>query len=184
VDTDADGVPDTVQVRRGNHLPGIPAHSAKLRADWDVTARLSFGASVQYTSSTYARGDENNLDANGQVPGYVVVHLDASYTIVKGLRIAVKIDSLLDAKYSNFGVLGQDVFTGPNRTFGPSVGVDPTVEQFRAVGAPRGAFVTLEYRFGDDGQATGDGVVPAARRPDDLPGRVGPDPTALAAWAR
>jgi hypothetical protein len=39
------------------------------------------------------------------------------------------------------------VFTGPGRTFGPAAGIDGVPEQFRAVGAPRGIWVGLRYRF-------------------------------------
>jgi iron complex outermembrane recepter protein len=151
VDTNGDGVGDTVLVRRGDHVPGIPEHTVKLQADWEVVRGLSIAASAQYASSIYARGDENNQDLNGRVPGYAIVQLEASYLIVKGLKLSARVDNLFDAGYSNFAVLGENAFTGPGRTFGPAVGVAPVVEQFRAVGAPRGAWLTLEYRFGDAG---------------------------------
>jgi outer membrane receptor protein involved in Fe transport len=148
VDTDGDGVGDTVFVRRGDRVPGIPEHEVKLQADWEVVRDLSVGASVVYASSTYARGDENNRDANGKVPGYAVVGLEASYALAKGLLLSARVDNLFDAEYSNLGVLGQNAFTGPGRTFGPAAGAPPAAEQFRAVGTPRGAWITLEYRLG------------------------------------
>ncbi len=150
-DTNGDGIGDTVFVRSGNRIPGIPEHTVKLQADWEVVRDLSIGASVEYASSIYARGDENNQDLNGKVPGYAVVRLEAAYRIVSGLRLSARVDNLFDARYSNFAVLGENAFTGPGRTFGPAAGVDTAVEQFRAVGAPRGAWVTLEYRFDDAG---------------------------------
>ena len=131
-------------------MPGIPEHTLKLRGEWRVIRDLSAGASVVYVSGTYARGDENNQDANGMVPGYAVVELEASYDILKGLSLSVKIDNLFNARYSDFGVLGQNAFTGPGRAFGPSQGLKTAPEQFRAVGAPRGTWATLEYRFGGD----------------------------------
>jgi iron complex outermembrane recepter protein len=151
VDTNGDGVGDTVLVRRGDRIPGIPEHTAKVQAEWEVVRDLSIGGSLAYASSVFARGDENNRDANGAVPGYALVGLEASYVVVPGLRLSLRVENLLDARYANFGVLGQNAFTGPGRTFGPSAGVSPAVEQFRAVGAPRGAWLTLEYRSGDGG---------------------------------
>lgn len=150
VDTDGDGVRDTVFVKAGARMPGIPAHTLKLQGDWRVIRDLSAGASVVCSSGTYARGDENNQDANGMVPGYAVVELEASYVFLKGLRLSVKIDNLFNARYSDFGILGQNAFTGPGRAFGPSHGIETAPEQFRAVGAPRGAWAILEYRLGGD----------------------------------
>jgi outer membrane receptor protein involved in Fe transport len=153
VDADGDGVADTVQVRAGDRIPGIPAHSGKVRVDWEVTRRVTLGASAVFASSTYARGDENNQDLNGKVPGYAIVTLDGSWRIVEGLTLLVKVTNLLDARSSNFGILGENAFTGPNRTFGPSAGVAPVVEQFRSVGAPRGAWASLAYHFGGGAHA-------------------------------
>jgi outer membrane receptor protein involved in Fe transport len=148
VDTNGDGVPDTVEVHAGDHIPGIPSHSAKVRVDWDVLPRVTVGASAVLASATYARGDENNADAGGRVPGWAVVGLAGTWRIVERLVLAVEVTNLLDARASSFGVLGENAFTGPNRSFGPAVGVDPVVEQFRSAGAPRGAWVSLAYRFG------------------------------------
>jgi iron complex outermembrane recepter protein len=148
LDTDADGVGDTVFVQRGGRIPGIPEHTLKVRAEWEVVRDFSIGASVVAASSIYARGDENNQDVNGKVPGYAIVEVEASYRIVKWLRVSVRADNLFDSRYSNLAVLGENAFTGRGRTFGPEVGIDPVAEQFRAVGAPRGAWVTVEYQFG------------------------------------
>jgi outer membrane receptor protein involved in Fe transport len=151
-DTNGDGAPDTVFVRSGDRIPAIPAHTAKLGAEWKVLGDLAVGASVLYASSTYARGDENNQDENGPVPGYALVQLDASYRILRGLRVSARVENLLDARRSNFGVLGENAFNGPGRTFGPALGLEPAVEQFRAVGAPFGAWLTVEYRLGEHGR--------------------------------
>ncbi|HET9598491.1 MAG TPA: TonB-dependent receptor [Anaeromyxobacteraceae bacterium] len=153
VDTNGDGVPDTVFVRAGNRIPGLPEHTVKVQGEWQVIRDLTVGASLVYASGVYARGDENNQDANGKLPGYALVQLDASYVILEGLRLSVKVENLLDTAHYNFGVLGQNAFTGPGRTFGPAVGVDAVPEQFRAVGAPRGVWATLEYRFGGSARA-------------------------------
>src|SRR5436305_2467219 len=38
------------------------------------------------------------------------------------------------------------IFTGPNRSFGPAAGIDPVVEQFRAIGAPRGVWIGVDRK--------------------------------------
>ena len=139
---DANGA---IQVRPGDRIPGIPQHSLKLRLQYDFGERASLGANLIYGGSVYARGDENNRDANGRVPGYAVLNLDGRYSVAKGWDLFFRVVNLFDRRYSNFGVLGQNFFTGPGRTFD---GTNPVNEQFRGPGVPRGAWVGLQYRWG------------------------------------
>jgi len=55
------------------------------------------------------------------------------------------VNNVFDRRYSNFGVVGENFFTGPGRTFGPAVGVEPVAEQFRGPGAPFGAWLGARY---------------------------------------
>ena len=82
------------------------------------------------------------------MPAYTVVDLDARYQAAKDIEIFVRIANAFDRRYQNIGVLGSNVFTGPNRTFGPSSGNDAVAEQFRGIGAPRGIWIGLRYSFG------------------------------------
>src|SRR5262249_14559850 len=59
---DANGA---ITVNPGNRIPGVPADSVKLRADWDLSERAALGATIVYASSQYAHGDENNQDSHG-----------------------------------------------------------------------------------------------------------------------
>ena len=52
--------------------------------------------------------------------------------------------NLFDKRYANFGVIGENLFTGPGRTFDGANGVN---EQFRGPGVPRGAWVGLRYQW-------------------------------------
>jgi outer membrane receptor protein involved in Fe transport len=145
---DANGA---IMVNPGDHIPGIPASSAKLRADWQVTDRWAVGGTVVYASSQYAHGDENNEDSHGRVPGYTVVNLDTQFQITKDLLFFASISNLFNRQYQNFGLLGANVFTGPDRTFGPALGIDAVSEQFRGIGAPFGFWIGLRYSFGKPG---------------------------------
>ena len=138
---DANGA---IQVRPGDRIPGIPQHSLKLRLQHDFGDRAALGANVLYSSSIFARGDENNQDANGRVPGYAVVNLDGRYSVAKGWDLFARVVNLFDRRYANIGVLGQNFFTGPGRTFD---GSNPVNEQFRGPGVPRGAWVGLRYQW-------------------------------------
>jgi iron complex outermembrane recepter protein len=142
---DANGV---IQVAPGDRIPANPRHVLKIRADWEVTSRLFVGANLLTNAGSYARGDEDNQDINGQLPGYTLLNLDARFLPSHNFEIFARLNNVFDRRYSNFGVVGENFFTGPGRTFGPAVGIDPVAEQFRGPGAPRGAWVGVRYSFG------------------------------------
>jgi len=147
-DNSSAGPTGAITVSPGNVVPGIPADSAKLRADWDIDDRWSAGATLVYASSQYAHGDENNQDVHGQIPGYTIVNLDGRVQIDAQLQLFANVSNLFNRQYQNFGLLGANAFTGPDRTFGPALGIAATSEQFRGIGAPRGFWIGLRYTFG------------------------------------
>jgi len=138
-----------ILVTPGDRIPSIPRQTFKVRADYDLSGRWSVGASVLVSSGVYARGDENNADHNGPVPGYLVVNLDARCRLRGNLEVFVRVNNALDARYYDFGTLGEDFFTGPGHSFGPAAGVAPSATQFRGPGAPLGAWVGVRYTLGD-----------------------------------
>ena len=133
-----------IVVKRGDRLPSIPRHGLKLRTELNPTTPWHIAANLQVASSVYARGDENNLDANGRVPGYALVNLDTRYQLDRHLLLFARVDNLLDRRHANFGVLGRNVFTAPNQGFDPA---QARPEQFRGNGSPRGAWVGIQYSF-------------------------------------
>ena len=138
---DANGA---ITVRPGDRMPSIPRHTLKLRAELNLTAPWSVAANVLVASHVYARGDENNLDASGQVPGYAVLNLDTRVQVLKNLQLFARIDNVFNRRYANFGVLGENVFTGPGQSFDAA---NPRTEQFRGYGTPRGAWAGVQYTF-------------------------------------
>ena len=141
----ADGV---IQVSPGNRIPANPRHILKIRADWQVTSQLFVGANLLTSAGSYARGDENNQDINGPLPGYTVLNLDTRFLVSRSFEIFARVNNVFDRRYSNFGVVGENFFTGPGRTFGPTAGVDTVNEQFRGPGAPIGAWIGVRFSFG------------------------------------
>lgn len=142
-----------IAVAPGDRIPANPRHILKVRADWAVTPKLFVGANVVTSAGAFARGDENNQDVNGAVPGYTLVNLDGRYLVSSSFELYARVNNVLDRRYYNFGVVGENFFTGPGRTFGPAAGFDPEPEQFRGPGAPRGAWLGVRYSFG--GRASG-----------------------------
>jgi outer membrane receptor protein involved in Fe transport len=116
----------------------------KLRLQFDAKEKTSLGATVNYSSDVYARGDENNQDVNGRIPGYSVVNLDGRYNITQGLEVFARITNLFDRRYANFGALGQNFFAGAGHSFD---GLNPVNEQFRGPGVPRGIWLGLRYHW-------------------------------------
>jgi outer membrane receptor protein involved in Fe transport len=139
-----------IEVRAGDRLPGIPAQSLKTHVDWAFHDGAWIALTLFAASSQYAVGDENNADRHGKVPGYFVVNLDAQYALTPRVTLFAGIDNLLDRRYASFGIVGENVFTGPGRTFGPAAGIAPVPEQFRAPGAPRSVFAGVRVRLEPD----------------------------------
>lgn len=138
---DANG---NVTVRPGNRIPGIPAHTVKLRLDYAATPKWAVGTNVTYRSDIYAQGDENNRDVNGKIAGYVLIDFDTSYSVTQRLRVFATVTNVFNKRYASFGALGQNFFNGPNHTFD---GTAPVSEQFVGPGAPRGAWVGVRYAW-------------------------------------
>ncbi|HXJ51949.1 MAG TPA: TonB-dependent receptor [Burkholderiales bacterium] len=134
-----------IHVESGNRIPGIPRDALKLRGELDAFERATFGATLLGFSSQYARGDENNQDRNGAVPGYAFLNLDARWRFQADWELFATVTNLLDRTYASFGVLGANFFTGPGNTF-DATNIQP--EQFRTPGLPRAAWIGLRYESG------------------------------------
>lgn len=124
-----------IVVRRGNTIPGLPAQTLKLGADWQISARGLIGVDAEYDAGQYLRGDEANL--LGRLGGYVVVNLRASARLGRHLTLTAQIENLFDRRYANFGSLGN-----PSRLFAGQT--DP---RFVGPGAPRGVWLGVSYEL-------------------------------------
>ena len=142
-----------VHVSTGDRIPNIPRHSLKLRAAYDLLPEMTVGMSMIANSSVYARGDENNQDENGKVPGYSVFNLDANWRFHPSWNAFVKVNNLFDRDYSSMGILGENAFTGTGKTFDTNPD-NWTSEQFRSPGSPRAAWVGIRYEFGRSNKAS------------------------------
>ncbi|MDB6102214.1 MAG: TonB-dependent receptor, partial [Gammaproteobacteria bacterium] len=69
------------------------------------------------------------------------------YLVSERFEVFGRVNNVFDRRYFNFGVVGENFFTGPGRTFGPVAGVDPRAEQFRGPGAPLGLWFGVQYSF-------------------------------------
>ncbi|MDE2203056.1 MAG: TonB-dependent receptor [Burkholderiaceae bacterium] len=133
-----------ISIKPGDRIPGIPESTAKLRLDYSATPKWKIGTSLVWRGSIYARGDENNADANGRLSGYFLADLDTTYQVTRQLQVFATVSNLFNHRYQSFGVLGANAFTGPNNTFN---GTNPVSGQFVAPGAPRSVWIGLRYAW-------------------------------------
>lgn len=124
-----------VVAQPGNRIPGIPAATVKLRAGYALTGQTKMRGTVQAQGSQYARGDENNLDANGKIPGFATVRLDVEHRFEKKFEVFGGVSNLFNTRYSTYGTLGSNNLTTGN------------AEQFRGVAAPRLFYAGLRAMF-------------------------------------
>jgi len=154
------GLEGTIQVVPGNRIPLIPQHMFKAFAGWQATSKFLLDAGLVAVSSSYARGNENNLHqpdgqyylGSGKSPGYAVVNLGARYQLNRRLELFVKINNLLNRRYYTAAQLVTTGFT-ENHTINarplPAVnGEFPLVHAtFYAPGAPIGAWAGVRLKF-------------------------------------
>jgi outer membrane receptor for ferrienterochelin and colicin len=116
-------------------MPNIPALTLKLNLGYKPDERTHLGLQVMAQGPQYARGDENNQDINGQIPGFATVKLNANHELSKDTEIIGSVNNLFNTSYANFGVLATNNISGIQN------------EQFRSVGAPRSLYAGLRMKF-------------------------------------
>jgi len=135
-----------IQVRPGDHLPGIPRTRVKAGADIAVHGTWSIGGSISRVSDQYYRGDESNQLT--PLPGYTVVNLHANLNVTNRIALFVIIDNVLNAKYATFGILGDPTGVGapgiPENSASNGSGVD---NRFQSPAAPIAAYGGLRLTF-------------------------------------
>ncbi len=156
----AGGQDDEILVKKGNHLPGLPSHSAKLGLSWKAANWLRIGGDVQAFSGQYARGNENNqhqsgsatdafgntrsFDGSGKTPGYAILNLNGEVHLSANLQLFGKINNVFDKYYATASALAENPFASGSFQINSS---DWHRETFVAPGAPRAAWVGLRYAF-------------------------------------
>ena len=122
-------------VKKGNHLPGLPSHSAKLGLSWKAANWLRIGGDVQAFSGQYARGNENNqhqsgsatdafgntrsFDGSGKTPGYAILNLNGEVHLSANLQLFGKINNVFDKQYETalgYGTFRRNAFLGLRAT--------------------------------------------------------------------
>ena len=143
----ADAIGD-IQVQSGDRIPGIPRNILKLRAAYYFGAGFTLGGGMFAQDSQYVRGNENNQDSSGKIPGYAVFNLDARWNFARGWELFGMVNNLFNRKYETAGVLGLNFFNGPGNTFDAT---NTVKEVFLSPAAPFGAWIGVRYALGTRG---------------------------------
>src|SRR4029434_9798114 len=101
------GLAGTIEIEPGDRMPFIPRHQIKLFADVQITRVLAVDVDVVGFSSSFARGNENNLHepdgtyylGPGTAPAYAVVNLAATYALASWFQLVGQITNLFDEQY-------------------------------------------------------------------------------------
>jgi iron complex outermembrane receptor protein len=139
-----------IQVQPGNRLPGIPQHRIKAGADYQfLTGLLSgwrVGGTLSFVSDQPYFGDESNQ--NAFMPSYHVVGLHTSYRVTPRTHIFARIDNLLNARYSTYGILSDPTGVGapgvPADAVSNGTGVD---NRFQSPAPPFAIFGGVRVEF-------------------------------------
>jgi outer membrane receptor protein involved in Fe transport len=124
-----------VSTQVGDKIPGIPALTLKVRLGYAPTPQTRIKATIQAQGPQYARGDENNMDSNGRVPGFATVKLDVSHRLDKKFEVFGGVTNLFNTQYATFGVIAPNNLT------------NAAPEQFRGIAAPRAVYAGVRALF-------------------------------------
>lgn len=124
-----------IEVEAGSRIPGVPQHNLKANLSATIN-RLTIGGNLVTTSNHYLRGDEANLLP--AIDGFGLVSVTANYAVGNHIRLTGRVTNLFGSEYATFGLLGEaDEVLGDDYE-------DP---RFLGPGAPRAAWVGLEFSF-------------------------------------
>jgi outer membrane receptor protein involved in Fe transport len=162
-DAAAPGLEGNIEIHAGDRIPLTPRQLLRGYAEWSPTPTLSFDADLQYVSSSFARGNENNAHAPdgvyylgpGSTPGYSVVNLGAHFRPTTHVLVFAELTNLLDRKYYTASQLAATGFTASGtfiaRPFAAPLidGERPLVyATFYAPGAPRMLWLGVRVGLG------------------------------------
>ena len=154
------GLEGAIEVRPGDRIPLIPAHTLKFVADVRATSKLSLDLDVVAASGAYARGNENNAHepdglyylGPGTTPAYAVANLSGEYRLAKWLRLVGQVNNVFDSRYYTAAQLLPTGFTNAGtfiaRPF-PAVNGEFPIQNatFYAPGAPTTFWVGTRLVF-------------------------------------
>ena len=166
-----------IDVGPGDRMPGVSLHNLNATVSYMITPKWEIGVTAIAHSESYVRGNENNKHRRGvvltetiddggvqtvvtrkptsnpgKVPGYMTFNVQSTYNFNENLSVNLLVNNVFDHEYFTAGTLGRNPFSpGTYGAIGPdgynhnSLEWDST--NFVAPGAPRGAWLSMRWRF-------------------------------------
>jgi outer membrane receptor protein involved in Fe transport len=154
------GLEGVIEIEPGDRIPLTPRHMLKASLDYQPTRRVFFNLNLVAVSSSFARGNENNLHepedpyylGAGGVAGYGVVNAGVRVELHKNIEVTGQLNNAFNKRYSTATQLGSTGFTSDQRFIArpfPPVGGEFPVQQatFYGPGAPRAFSVGTRVKF-------------------------------------
>ena len=162
-----------IKVEEGDTMPGVSRHNLNASVSYQVTQKWQVGFSAVMHSSSYVRGNENNdhevgqiqyrqvgneivarrpMSNPGKLPGYATFNFQTRYSFTPNLNVRLLVNNIFDKEYFSAGRLGRNPFSPSiNGAIGPDGynhnSNDWQSTNFLAPGAPRGAWLSLNWQF-------------------------------------
>jgi outer membrane receptor protein involved in Fe transport len=130
------GIDDDIHIVPGDYIPQVPRNMMKVFGQYKPSPKLTAELDILAVGSSFARGNENNLDqpdgvyylGSGKSAGYGIGNLGARYQLSPRIQLFVQMNNLLDKHYSTGAQLGTTPFNNSNqfaaRPFGTPYGTD------------------------------------------------------------
>jgi iron complex outermembrane recepter protein len=94
-----------VNVKPGDHIPGIPASRFKAGLEYAVTDSWKVGGDLNFTGSQYLIHDDTNQSP--KVPAYTVLNLHTSYQVTPNIELFGLVNNVLNQHYYYGGTFFQ-----------------------------------------------------------------------------
>ncbi len=91
-----------IYVRPGDVMPGIPMHSFKAGASYDVTSQWTVGGDMVAQSGVFLQGDEANLQA--KTAPFAVFNAETDYHLTSYATAYLRANNLFNTKYATAGI--------------------------------------------------------------------------------
>ncbi|WP_283807835.1 TonB-dependent receptor [Bradyrhizobium mercantei] len=134
-----------VNVKPGDHIPGIPAHRFKAGVEYLATDAWKVGADVNVVGSQWLVGDDTNQSP--KVPAYAVVNLHTSYKITPNIEVFGLINNVFNQHYYLGGTFFQTGGFASTTRGVPNLMAQLTDPRTFVPGMPLAAYVGLRAKF-------------------------------------
>ena len=134
-----DGYGYTIDVKKGNRMPGVPLHNLNANITYEITPKWQVGVTAVAHSESFLRGNENNKHQKGvvqrtydyidqttgntitvasqptnnpgKIPGYSTFNFQTSYKFNSEWTATMLVNNLFDKEYFSAGRLGRNPFS-------------------------------------------------------------------------